>query len=316
MISASRLRDDVPPDFESAKQKEIPKTEPVALPRILGAKGNNGGYMLRQDEKEKSTAQHSNGSGRDVANPKQKTKGSKGICACGGKSGMVSDPADEALEEEETSKAMSSLSCNIRRSVKADDLQVTRLTIRPRLSLVNAALTTNMFDRRAWKEVQLPSMVGVNVYDLPAANGVELRGRLGDDAETPWSSSILVRATALHNSAEMQDLDLKQSPTGAVESLNPVVGAAAGIVAQPMGAGRVRMSCPRLFTHRLVPVSGIQQHWQIQPGGSKDDLKQDEEVRLFSDSSALGRYFDVLADPLQWSPIAQDRRVYHAPEQL
>ena len=32
-------------------------------------------------------------------------------------------------------------------------------------------------------------------------------------------------------------------------------GAAAGIVAQPLGAGRVRMSCPRLFTHRLVPDS-------------------------------------------------------------
>ena len=42
------------------------------------------------------------------------------------------------------------------------------------------------------------------------------------------------------------------------------LGAACGIVAQPLGAGRVRMSCPRLFTHRL------------------DDLKPEEEVQLFS----------------------------------
>ena len=42
-------------------------------------------------------------------------------------------------------------------------------------------------------------------------------------------------------------------------------------MAQPLGSGRVRMSCPRLFTHRLA------------------DLEPGEEVQLFSDPCfALG----------------------------
>lgn len=243
--------------------------EEPELPRILGAKGNRG-YMPRQDEKEKHDDEvDTKTRAKDVSTRTQK----KGICACGGKSGMVTDPED--LLEDEESRAVSSLSCNIKHGVKAGhDLQITRLTVRPLLSLVNAvpemdmtmqyrasskALTT-LLDRRPWKEIQLQSMVGVNVYDLPsAANGVELRGRLGDDMETPFSSSVLVRASALHNSAEMLELDFKQTASGA----------AAGIVAQPLGAGRVRMSCPRLFTHRL------------------DDLKQDEEVQLFSSGAPL-----------------------------
>ena len=36
----------------------------------------------------------------------------------------------------------------------------------------------------------------------------------GDDMETPFSSSVLVRASALHNSAEMLELDFKQTASG------------------------------------------------------------------------------------------------------
>ena len=36
----------------------------------------------------------------------------------------------------------------------------------------------------------------------------------GNDAETPWSSSVLVRAAALKNSAEMLELDFKETPGG------------------------------------------------------------------------------------------------------
>lgn len=36
----------------------------------------------------------------------------------------------------------------------------------------------------------------------------------GNDAETPWSSSVMVRAAALKNSAEMLELDFKETPGG------------------------------------------------------------------------------------------------------
>ncbi len=67
-------------------------------------------------------------------------------------------------------------------------------------------------------------------------------------------------------------------------------GAAAGIVAQPLGFGRVRMSCPRLFTHRLVLASGVTGWWwwwwwsKLQ---TEADLEEGEEVQLFS-GFALG----------------------------
>jgi len=266
-------------DFIALCKKSI--DQDTALPRILGSKGNRGGYMLRKDEKQQRDGPEEQTGHKQMPDSRQKT--SRGICACG-KSGMVTDPSEEQEDEESNG---SSLSCSIRRGVKAGrDLQVTRLSVRPMLSLVNAvpememniqyrdsskALTT-LLDRRAWKEVQLQSMVGVNMYDLPVSahdTGVELRGRLGNDAETPWSSSVLVRAAALKNSAEMLELDFKETPGGA----------AAGIVAQPLGSGRVRMSCPRLFTHRLA------------------DLEPGEEVQLFSNGAPLPKISDFTMLP-------------------
>eukprot|EP00913_Durusdinium_trenchii_P003404 g3152.t1 len=154
---------------------------PASLPRILGSKDNGGyGYIQRKaDEKVRVGAEK-----------------------------------DEGLHE--TFLGM---------------LRVVRLTVRPALTLVNAVpemdmnvgyrtpskAMPNLLDRRPWKEVPLPSMVAVNVYELPAEahdRGVELRTHLGTEEETPWSSVVLLRSSALENSAEMLEMDAKLSATG------------------------------------------------------------------------------------------------------
>lgn len=251
---------------------------PASLPRILGSKDNGGyGYIQRKaDEKVRVGAEKDEG----TKAPKPKPKS---ICACG-QSGMVTDPADEDLVEELDSVSL--LSCRLQRKAAAKHLQVVRLTVRPALTLVNAVpemdmnvgyrtpskAMPNLLDRRPWKEVPLPSMVAVNVYELPAEahdRGVELRTHLGTEEETPWSSVVLLRSSALENSAEMLEMDAKLSATGA----------AAGIVAQPLGAGRVRLSCPRLFAHRL------------------DDLKPEEELQLLCNGAPLPKINDFTLLP-------------------
>lgn len=76
----------------------------------------------------------------------------------------------------------------------------------------------NLLERRPWHETSVPSMTAMNLYDLTAVDrGVELRGKLGDNLDTPWSSSVLLRASALQNSEAMLEMDMKSSAAGVAE---------------------------------------------------------------------------------------------------
>lgn len=191
---------------------------------------------------------------KDAINPAKKKK--KAPC-CGG-TARVSEPEEAAEQLPEDAAHMSG---RFWRSGKLRETgNVTMLVLRPMLSLLNALpegtvtlayrarskamiRTGVLRDATAWQEVTIPSMACVNVYDLSLdalTAGAEVKARLGD-ASVAWSATSVLRPAALRYEAEMLEMDVRQT----------AAGAACGLVAQPLGDGRLRISCPRIFTHRL-----------------------------------------------------------------
>eukprot|EP00439_Symbiodinium_sp_Y106_P042880 s2390_g5.t1 len=189
----------------------------------------------------------------DAIKPAQK----KNAPCCGG-APRVSEPEEAAEQLPEDAAHMSA---RYWRSGKLRETgNVTMLVLRPMLSLLNALpegavtlayrarskamiRTGVLRDATAWQEVEIPSMACVNVYDLSLdalTAGAEVKARLGD-AGVAWSAASVLRPAALRYEAEMLEMDVRQT----------AAGAACGLVAQPLGDGRLRISCPRIFTHRL-----------------------------------------------------------------
>ncbi|CAE7602937.1 Vps13c [Symbiodinium natans] len=185
------------------------------------------------------------------------TKTQKKSAPCCGGAPKVSEPEEAAPEEEDAAH----MSGRFWQSGKLHDLgNVTMLVLRPMLSLLNALPEASLSvayrtrskamirtgvlrDMTEWQEVTIPSMACVNIYDLSLnalTAGAEVKSRLGDSS-VAWSSPVVLRPAALRYEAEMLEMDVRQTASGA----------ACGLVAQPMGDGRLRISCPRIFTHRL-----------------------------------------------------------------
>eukprot|EP00931_Biecheleriopsis_adriatica_P043306 TRINITY_DN24759_c0_g1_i1.p1 TRINITY_DN24759_c0_g1~~TRINITY_DN24759_c0_g1_i1.p1 ORF type:complete len:2476 (+),score=500.29 TRINITY_DN24759_c0_g1_i1:515-7429(+) len=232
----------------------------VMLPVILG---NRAAARISQD---KGSASDIGGQGSHAKREHgTRQSGSNGnrLCVCGG-AGSVAEPVEvrKALTQCESEAAGMICEADTHSQLVPEAIDVTTLALRPMLSLLNALPgelsigyaaaqkvaaavmpPVGLLTQRDWKEVSVPSMSCLNLYDLPTTivqNGIDFRARLNDNVNVQWANAAHVAGKALSQAGRTVQVNAYQAPKGA----------AAGLVAEPLGQQRLRMSCPRYFVHR------------------------------------------------------------------